>query len=110
MDNNRQFSEEELDQVMFKVNNDVKNEHLADAIFDGGGDVFRNIALGMCYHAISKMIGDNIITEKQGDEIMSGLELYAFNDNTPVTADTGRRYYQNYKKKGVVNEQHLSFL
>ena len=97
-DYNEYLSEEELEKIMKIINEATKDEEIANAMFDGGGNVFREIALGNCYHAILKMIDNRILTEKQGKEVMQGLELYGFNDKTPVTADTGRRYYQKYKK------------
>ena len=84
------------------INEATKDEEIANAMFDGGGTAFREIALGKCYHAIYRMINDNIITEEIGRVIMSGLELYAFNDKTPVTADVGRMFYTRYKSDSML--------
>ena len=93
------LSEEELEKIMKIINEATKDEEIANAIFDGGGTVFRQIALGNCYHAICKMVNNHIITMEMGRFVMSGLELYAFNNKTPVTADVGRRFYASYKSE-----------
>ena len=95
---NAYLSEEELEKIMKIINEATKDEEIANAMFDGGGTAFREIALGNCYHAIYRMINDNIITEEIGRVIMSGLELYAFNDKTPVVSAVGRRYFRKYKE------------
>lgn len=80
-----------------RIDKEVKNPLRADVILDGGDNVFREVALGKCYHAIIKMIKNGQIDKKQGAEIMAALELYAFNSKTPIPAESGREYYQRYK-------------
>lgn len=92
---------EQNDRVAIRIGkrtaNEAKNPLKANAILDGGDDVFREIALGKCYYAIIKMIKNSQIDKKQGSEIMATLELYAFNDKTPLVAERGREYYQRYE-------------
>lgn len=82
-----------------RIAKEVKNPLRADVIFDGGDNAFREIALGKCCYAIAKMIKNDQIDKKQGAEIIAALELYAFNDKTPLPAESGRKYYKEYKNK-----------
>lgn len=82
-----------------RIAKEVKNPLRADIILDGGDDAFREIALGKCYYATAKMIEKGQIDKKQGTEIMEALELYAFNDKTPLPAESGREYYKKFNNK-----------
>ena len=96
MEYERIITDDDMEIIMLFMSMIVKRESLADIVYDGGGEVFRNISLGQCYHAISKMIIANQIEAIQGQEIMEGIELYGFNGETPIPAEIGRYYYKNY--------------
>lgn len=90
-------NEREYNRLAKRTLIESQNKFKADAIIDGGEEMFRTIALGKCYSAVLKMIDNQQVTEEQGSEFMNALELYAFNENTPLSAETGRKYYQKYK-------------
>ena len=70
----RNLFEEQNDRIATGISlrtaEEVKNLLKAEAIIDGGEDVFREIALGKCYHAILKMIENHQIDGKLGAEVI----------------------------------------
>lgn len=91
-------NEREYNRLVRRTLIESQNKFKANAIIDGGEDVFREIALGKCYFAIMKMIENQQVTQEQGMNFMKILELYAFNTETPLAAEEGQEYYKRYKE------------
>lgn len=91
-------NEHEYARIANRTYKESQNRFKAEAIIDGGEDVFREIALGKCYFAIMKMIENQQVTQEQGMNFMKILELYAFNTETPLASEEGQEYYKRYKK------------
>lgn len=96
-------NEREYNQIANRTYQEVQNMFKSNAIINGGEEVFRKIALGKSYASIVKMIDNCQITQELGEDIMKALELYAFNEETPLTAEEGREYYNRLKNFHMCN-------